>query len=960
MPKGEDLRRNRLRATRGLLLAAALVLVPPAWADAVRESFEISEQRADLALNEFAQQAHLVVLYPYEEVSKVSANRLSGTYTVLEGVGILLLDTGLTASIEAGGRQLVVRVYADSTGATKDMTPQHRRGFFASIMAGLAAIAGTSGKANAQDAGVDATTLDEITVTGSRIRETGMNTPVPVTVVTAEQLDLSAPGNLIEAFDQMPQFMGNSSPGTDVFIGTNAGQSILNMRGLGANRTLVLLDGRRVVPSTKQGTLDINVLPQSMIKRVEVVTGGASAAYGTDAVAGVTNFILDTDYTGFKGRVQGGETSRGDNGNKEGEISWGTPIGSRAHLITSFDYYDSKAVETYDGRDWMQDWGTVTNPAYTPGSTTVPRYLVEPHVGSTSYTFGGLINSPGTPLNRLRFLSDGSAVPFQQGSPFNLGDSNSQSGGLADNIEHDHAADGGIVPNVERYNGFAHLKYSLNDNWEAFGQVILGRNRVDGRGFADVMINPGFQGTIYSGNPYLPANIQQIMTTNNIQSFGLSRMGSSADLSVNRLIQTNETDSYTAGLKGMVGDWRVNTYYQYGKNEGEMRAVNFPRTDRLFLAMDAVVNPVTGAITCNVNIANPGYGCIPINLLGSGRASKEAIDYVTGGIKTADTVNKQNAFELSVDGEVFKNWAPGPVSLAVGVAYRKDELTQTVDDPSNPTNDPAFRTPVNNPALNIRGIPGPFVGTPSGVQFSIVPNFSGDITTKEAFTEVLVPLLKDVFAAKQLNFSAAARFADYSGSGGIWSWKGGLDWQAIEAVRLRGTVSRDVRAANMSERFDSSGGGATVRDPFNNGSTVNFTQISGGNPNVAPEKADTLTFGIVVQPPQVQGLSMSVDWYSIDVKGSIGQLTAQQIVDSCFNGNTALCSRITRDAQNQISGLSNLFLNINAAKVMGTDMEVDYNTNFGWRPLAGPAPAGHLAGRELDHQLRPAEAGSCG
>jgi outer membrane receptor protein involved in Fe transport len=910
---------------------AALAFAPRASAQAAEESFDIPEQRADLALNEFARQAHLVVLFPYEEVSRVAANRLSGKFTVKDGVEALLRNTGLAASVEAGGRQLVVRVFAaDSTGGSTQMGFQQRRGVFASVMAALAALAGTN-RASAQDGEAPAA-LEEVTVTGSRIHETGMNTPVPVTVVTADQLDQAAPGSLIEAFHQMPQFLGNSSPGTDVFIGTNAGQSILNMRGLGQNRTLTLLDGRRVVPSTKQGTLDINVLPESMIKRVEVVTGGASAAYGTDAVAGVTNFILDTDFTGWKGHVQGGETTRGDNANGEGSLAFGTAIGERAHLITSIDYYKSKAIETYDGRDWMQDWGTVLNPAWSPGSSQ-PQYIVQPHVTSTLYTFGGVINSPGTPLNQMMFLSDGSAVPFVPGSIANFNSTylRSQTGGVGDNIERDRASDAGLIPNVERYNGFAHLKYSLNDNWEAFGQVLLGRNKVDGNGFADVMHGPAFQGTIYSGNPYLPANVQQVMTANNIASFNLSRMGSSADLSVDRLIQTNQTDSYTAGLKGMVGDWRVNTYYQYGRNEGEMRAVNFPRTDRLFLAMDAVIDPGTGAITCNVNLANPGYGCIPINLLGSGRASRQAIEYVTAGTKTANTVNKQNAFELSVDGEIFKGWAPGPVSLAVGVDYRKDELRQVVDDPSNPTNSPSYvAVPVNNPARNIRGIPVGFAGVNSGVQFSIVPNFSGEITVKEAFTEVLVPLLKDLTFARQLNLSAAARYADYTGSGGIWSWKGGLDWQALDALRLRGTVSRDVRAANMSERFDSAGGGATVRDPFLPGNPlVNFTQITGGNPNVDPEKADTLTFGVVVQPPQVQGLQMSVDWYSIDVKGSIGQLSAQQIVDSCHGGNTALCSRITRDANGQISGLQNLYLNINAARVMGTDMEVDYNHHVG-------------------------------
>lgn len=928
MPKGVDLRREYLRVVPPALLVVALALGPAALANAARESFKIPEQRADLALTEFARQAHLVVLFPYEEVSRIAANRLSGTYSVEEGVDILLRDTGLTASVEAGGRQLVVRVYADSTGASRKMKPQHRRGFFASVIAALVTIAGPGSKATAQEPGADVV-LDEITVTGSRIRDTGMNTPVPVTVITAEQMDMAAPGNLIDAFDLMPQFLGNSAPGTDVFIGTNAGQSILNMRGLGANRTLVLLDGRRVVPSTKQGTLDINVLPESMIRRVEVVTGGASAAYGTDAVAGVTNFILDTDFTGVKGHAQGGVTSRGDNANKEGSLAFGTAIGQRAHLIASFDYYDSNAVETYDGRDWMQDWGTVTNPQWTPNGTA-PQLLVLPHVTSTLYTFGGLINQPGSALNRLMFLKDGTAVPFVPGNPFALKGTQSQSGGIGDNIERDRASDAGLVPNVERYNGFAHLKFALNDNWEAFGQVILGRNEVDGNGFSDVMHGP-WQGRIYQDNAYLPDDIRQIMVDEGLQSFGLARMGSSADLSVSRLLQSNRTDSYTVGVKGAIGDWRVNSYYQYGRNEGEMRAVNFPRTDRLFLAMDAVVDPGTGGITCRRNLFDPGFGCVPINLLGPGRATAQAIAYVTDGVKTANTVNTQDAFELSMDGEIFRNRGPGPVSLAFGVAYRKDELRQTVQDPSNPTNDPKFAAvPRNNPAIGIQGIPLGFAGVNSGVQFSIVPTFSGSGSVKEAFSETLVPLLKDVALARQLNLSVAARWADYTGSGSIWSWKTGLDWQAIDALRLRGTLSRDVRAANMSERFDSSGGGATVMDPEFNNQTVSFTQIIGGNPNVAPEKADTLTFGVIVQPPQVRGLSMSIDWYSIDVKGSIGQLGAQQIVTNCFLGALDLCNQITRDpVTNQITGLRNVYLNINAAKVSGTDLEVDYNYQLG-------------------------------
>src|SRR6185437_8585400 len=295
------------------------------------------------------------------------------------------------------------------------MKAQHRNGLVTSFLAGITALGGVAGSAGAQDANSSATApapaspVEEVTVTGSRLRDTGMNTPTPVTVVTAEQLDLVAPGNVVEAFKQLPQFLGNVDATQNNGIGTDAGQSILNMRNLGGNRTLILLDGRRMVPSTYNGTIDVSVMPQSLLKRTEVVTGGASAAYGTDAVAGVVNFILDTQYTGLKGRVQGGITTYGDGANKEGELTFGSGIGEKAHVIASIDYYENNQIESV--RPWMQSWGAVNDPTAADSN----HYIVAPHVGSSIYTPGGLIQAPGTPLNNLQFLPDGTAVPFKLG-----------------------------------------------------------------------------------------------------------------------------------------------------------------------------------------------------------------------------------------------------------------------------------------------------------------------------------------------------------------------------------------------------------------------------------------------------------------------------------------------------------------------------------------------------------------
>jgi iron complex outermembrane receptor protein len=830
----------------------------------------------------------------------------------------------------------------------------YRKGLSTSFLAGLIALGGAAGRVGAQEnpgattpepSSQESPPLQEVTVTGSRLR-TGMQTPTPVTVVSAEQLEMVAPGNIIEAFKQLPQFLGGSDPTQNNGIGTDAGQSVLNMRGLGENRTLVLLDGRRIVPATYNGTVDINVLPQSLLKRTEVVTGGASAAYGTDAVAGVTNFILDTDYTGLKGRVQGGITTYGDGSNKEGELTFGTAIGQRMHVVASVDYYNNKPIESV--RPWMQDWGAVSNPAYVKGGTQ-PQQLVAPNVGSTIYTPGGLIIAPGTPLNNLMFEPDGSAVPFQFTPVGTQTGQQGQSGGGAYDFRRDGALNGGLESGVSRYNGFVHVTDNITDDVEVYGEALYGHNDVKSRGFPSVMFG-SYQATIYAGNPYLPASVAQIMQQDNIASFGLSRLSTPADITVDTLDQSNSTVEFTAGVKAVLpGDWHFNSYAEHGHNENDLADENYPRTDRLFLAMDAVVNPANGSITCRVNLVQPGYGCIPIDLLGAGRATPQAIAYVTAGTKTAYLTNTQDAFEATADGTVYKGWGAGPIAVAFGVDYRHSTLTQNVTDPTNPTNNPNFvAVPLNNPALGIQGIPAHgFAGVNSGVQFSIQANFHGEINVEEGFGELLIPLLKDVPFAKQLNLSLAGRFADYTSSGGIWSYKYGLDWQSLDWLRFRGTYSRDVRAADMSERFNAAGGGATVNDPFQGNAPVVFSEIIGGNPAVKPEKADTYSAGVVLQPTFMTGFSVSVDWYSINVKDAIGRLGAQNIVNECFEGATQLCSQITRDpVTGVITGMRDVFLNINSEKVVGTDLEADYQTPLG----AGRSLSLRLLGGYLDEE----------
>lgn len=821
---------------------------------------------------------------------------------------------------------------------TENDTTRPRRSKLSAMITAL--LLGSAGSLQAQESSSAAAgDLQEISVTGSRIQRDGMTTPTPVTAVDAGQLDNMSPGNLIEAFDQIPQFLNNESPQTQTNFAGAAGASNLNLRGIGAKRTLVLLDGRRVVGSNRLGSVDINLFPENMIERVEVVTGGASAAYGTDAVAGVTNFMLDTDFEGFSLRGQGGVTERGDADSQEFGISWGKSIGQRGHVIGSFEYYEREGIAAYPDRDWYQGWGTVTNPEWLE-TDEGSRLLVAPQVVSTTYTFGGLISEPDSALDRLMFQPDGSTSPFEESDLSNVsGGSGSQSiapqygGGSGVNVEGVTGGQGGLVPDNKRHSAFLYGDYDLSRNVTLFGQAIMGENSTRALGNSPVLFG-NWGGTIFADNAYLPENVRETMASEGLDSFSFNRMHSPADLGGGEMDVTNKTDSYTIGFHadiegGFLDGWVVDGYYQYGKNENEVRLINFIRTDRLFQSMDAVVDPATGEIVCNATLqGNAAYSdCVPVNLFGEGNASQAALDYLRGPDKVVTENIRQRYAEIAASGDIWEGWGAGVISGAFGASWREDSIAKEL----GPDNLMALSTPVNDPGAGLRGIPGAFAGDEEIFQFSGANELRGAYDVKELFGEVLVPVVSNMPGADQLDVSLAARWADYAGSGEVWSWKGGFDWQVYNDLRLRGTLSRDIRAANLSERFDAQGQGASADDPVFNNENYSFSQIIGGNPNVEPEEADTLTVGFVYQPAYLPELSLSMDYYDIEVAGVIEQLGVQRIVDDCHEGAESLCSQITRDPEtNRITSVENVFLNINELAVSGVDVEASYtrDVNF--------------------------------
>lgn len=808
--------------------------------------------------------------------------------------------------------------------------------------------------ANDGGAGEDAVIL----VTGSRIQSDGMQAPVPVTVVDTGELESLSPGALISGISQLPQFLGNETPNSGGAYFSRSGFGTLNLRGLGINRTLTLLNGRRVPASSAFGGVDINLFPEAIIRSVETTTGGASAAYGSDAVAGVVNFILDTGFTGLELNAQAGVTDRGDGENYELSGAFGTEFaGGRGQFIVAGEYFNHDGIFSYEDRDWHQAVGTFGT------GTEADPYRFVPGTVSANASFDGRVFAPGTAIHALEFNPDGSVGNYQPGTssqfPFGIPPART-AGGSNDDLGAEVPT---LYPDLKRYSAFVYGDFEVSDQFKVYGQYIFGRTEL----FQYNVIQSSFGGTptaltIFQDNAFLPDELRQTMVDNNIDSFILRRRGSLQDVGGNSLDDTFTQHIGTIGFEwdldtgGIMDGWSVDGFYQYGQTEREWGQFGL-RVDRIFAAVDAV-DDGNGNVVCRTSLFGDAFpGCEPVNLFGEGNASAAAVDYLTGfepgqqittplyfaddgfesgrsySYTTADrklniTTFEQQFAEISATGDIIDLWA-GSMAGAFGASYRRDDVLQLVQDVTNPASDHENGHPVlcSGEAPGLRGVSVPDCLNTVGVQYSKVSNIKGSSEVWEGFGEILLPVyVGDNFSAFA---NGAVRWADYSGSGSVWAYKGGLELEFGPDFRLRGTYSRDVRAANLSERFDRTGGSATITDT-RDGETVTVTIFSGGNPSVQPEKADTFTLGAVYQPGFIPGLSLSLDYYDITIDGAIGQVGTQGIVSGCFNDNVeSFCDLITLNPDtNDIVLVGDIFINIDRSTATGLDFEGSYNSDI--------------------------------
>lgn len=731
----------------------------------------------------------------------------------------------------------------------------------------------------------------DIIVTGSRIARTGFTAPTPTTIVGEADLDRTGATNIANLLNQLPAFRGTTSSATGTLTG-GAGANYLDLRGLGITRTLTLADGQRFVPNNITGQVDFNLIPSILIERTEIVTGGASAAYGSDAVAGVVNLIFKKRVEGVEGTLQYGISSRSDNREVNLGLLAGTAFaGGAGHILVGGQYIDNDGVGAMTTRDWGRNAvQLISNPLFAPGNGQPTRVIIG-NVHPSAATNGGLINSPAI-LRGIQFGTGGTTSPFTYGNPVGptwmIG---GDGGSLADYQQ--------LLTPVERASAYGRISYEVTPEVELAASFFWGRSHAVGTGGAT--FEPAI--VVKSDNAYIPASVKSVLTANNITQFTIGRIGKdySDDPAKAFFLNDNRNNVYRGVLsaEGTLGGWKWSAYYEHGESIYAVHTYNQRVEANWRRAIDAVVNPANGQIVCRSTLTNPNDGCVPFNLFGQYSASAQARAYIRGTIS-----NRLHFIEdvgaASLSGEPFSTWA-GPVSVAAGVEYRSDRASSRVDAIS---------------AAN-----GFYSGNPKAIH--------GTYTVKEGFIETVVPLLSGVPLARTLEFNGAVRYADYSASGGVTSWKAGLNYKPTDSLRIRVTRSRDIRAPNLNELYtQGTNTVAQIIDPVNN-SQGNANISQRGSTALMPEHANTLTAGIVYEPQWVNGLRLSIDAYDINVAGVITTLGAQDTVNRCVAGATNLCQFVVRNGAGAITTVLTPFLNLASLKTRGIDFELVYRTALG-------------------------------
>jgi outer membrane receptor protein involved in Fe transport len=772
-----------------------------------------------------------------------------------------------------------------------------------------------------------------IVVTGSRIENPNLKLSSPVAVVTDVELKLRQTNNAEQFLRELPAAV--PSIGSAVNNG-NGGAAFVNLRGIGSQRNLVLLDGRRFVPADQTGRVDLNNIPLAVIERTDILTGGATTTYGADAVSGVVNFITKRDFEGVQLDASSQITERGDGATNRIDLTMGANFADgRGNAVFSLGY--QKTDEVLQGDRSFSEFNVDSFSGAAGGSSAaVPAFIVGP--AGPGPAVSGQINAAGTDVG-----------PFDR--PFNFNPFNI------------------FQTPFERYNMYGAANYEVSEAVELYAQGVFSKQTVS------TIIAPGgsFFNTyqINLNNPFIPEAIAQrfgnrlgltaaqYAAARNTQfgptlangavnpdyvQFGAQVRRRTVEAGVRFSDFTTTLFNMVVGARGGITDdisWDISA--THGESERIQTQGGFARLDRLQQSVLAIPDGAGGA-----RCVDQSRGCAPINLFGveGNLGSPEAIAFAFDLTQSVVDISSISTVNGLISGDLPFAISSTPVAFAVGADYRKYQAS-TVSDEASQT-------------------PGAVVGG-GGAS----PNFEGGYEAVDIYGELVIPILEGVNFFESLTLELGGRYSDVNIVGSEFTWKAGGSWEPVDGLRIRGNYSRAARAPNISELFfpETTGLNNLANDPCAGAAPVGNAQLaavcqaqgapasqigsilqpaagqinvtSGGNLNLDFEVANTWTLGFVATPAAIPGLSFSVDYFNIQLDGAIGSAGIGDVIDGCYQGElnfaaNPFCQLIERSrttggldgSPDEVRGLLLNLSNLGRIKTDGIDVTLNWGTEI--------------------------------
>ncbi len=786
------------------------------------------------------------------------------------------------------------------------------------------------------------TELEQVIVTGSRIARPGVEEASPIAVVGAEEIALQGTQNIENVLFTLPQVVATTSAASN---NPGGGVATVNLRNLGSQRTLVLVDGRRYVSYDVNQIVDLNTIPAPLVERIDVVTGGRSAVYGSDAIAGVVNFVMKKNFEGAEVNTSYETSAKGDATRYGVDMTLGGNFGDdRGNAVLHASYYNRDALlagERGFTRVSMSDGWQIGAPGtlYPGGSSLIPGMRFN----------AGLGNS--------RFDENGDILPYSSATD-----------------AYNFAPDNYLQVPQERYLVYGSARFEVNDHFKPYleGQFI--NNKVDAQ-LAPTPIGNTTPGLADQGgmvmhvfSPYLsPASQATLQALDldgdgylNIGSFG-RRMGE-----MGPRVNLDDRNAYriALGAEGNVtGDWDYDLTGMFARtrnSQGQQGNIAISRflagVETGFMNADGDVqgtpwgivglpNGGAGTLVC-ADAGARDAGCVPVNVFGPDRVSQEAVDYMKIGTINGETAETKMASLVFTNGNLYDGWGAGPIGIAIGAEYREEFGSNETDE---------------------------YLASGDVAGFNPSDPTEGQYDVMEYFTEINVPILKDVAFAHLLEFNGAYRYSDYSTDvGAVSTWAAGGQWAPVRGLTFRGQFQQAIRAPSVAELFL----GQTVSfdgavDPCQDaaaavpgdlrdlciatgvpaavvgtafGTGTSYPAVQGGNPDLTEEQADTYTVGMVIQPAALPNFVATIDYYNIKIEDVITTgIGTQNLVDVCYDYGQ-LCNQIVRDPVGELQILYDTNVNGAVLETEGVDVEVGYNMDLGVGGLGG-ADGSNLAFR---------------